>query len=85
MMQSRKLNVRRIFIGSFLTSLEMAGVSMTVMRVVEQEVLSYLDAPTSVTIWPKSVELNADYLAKVSFPMLNQEQNNSSTCMEKLS
>eukprot|EP00850_Spirogloea_muscicola_P009124 SM000050S17049 [mRNA] locus=s50:599048:605013:+ [translate_table: standard] len=43
--------VERVFVGSLMTSLDMAGISITVLKV-DDGVLQRLDAPTSAPAWP---------------------------------
>jgi phosphoenolpyruvate---glycerone phosphotransferase subunit DhaK len=45
-LESRGLRVKRSYVGEFITSLEMAGVSITV-TLLEDELLSLLDAPAA--------------------------------------
>ncbi|KAK7862877.1 hypothetical protein R5R35_011590 [Gryllus longicercus] len=48
-------SVPRAYSGTFLTSLEMAGFSITLLKVVSQEILKYLDAPTGAPGWPRTL------------------------------
>ncbi|XP_074555226.1 triokinase/FMN cyclase isoform X2 [Halichoeres trimaculatus] len=50
-LESRGVIVARVMSGSFMTSLEMAGVSLTLMKV-DQETLRLFDAKTSACAWP---------------------------------
>ncbi|KAG7256361.1 hypothetical protein CRUP_034792, partial [Coryphaenoides rupestris] len=50
-LEARGVTVARAMSGSFMTSLEMAGVSLTLMRV-DPEVLRLFDARTSAPAWP---------------------------------
>lgn len=50
-LETRGLVVARVMSGSFMTSLEMAGVSLTLMRT-NPEVLRLFDAKTSAPAWP---------------------------------
>lgn len=50
-LESRGVVVARAMSGSLMTSLEMAGVSLTLMRA-SQETLRLFDAKTSATAWP---------------------------------
>ncbi|XP_029310771.1 triokinase/FMN cyclase isoform X2 [Cottoperca gobio] len=50
-LESRGVVVARVMSGSFMTSLEMAGVSLTLMRA-DQETLRLFDAKTSAAAWP---------------------------------
>ncbi|KAL4630225.1 triokinase/FMN cyclase [Arapaima gigas] len=49
--EGRGLQVARVMSGSFMTSLEMTGMSLTVMRV-DQETLQLFDAKTMAPAWP---------------------------------
>jgi triose/dihydroxyacetone kinase / FAD-AMP lyase (cyclizing) len=52
-LQSRNLVVQRVYLGAFMTSLEMAGVSLSVLHL-DEERLHLLDAPTTVPAWPNA-------------------------------
>eukprot|EP00897_Mesotaenium_endlicherianum_P005163 jgi/Mesen1/4675/ME000241S03716 len=45
------LAVERVYAGSFMTSLDMAGMSLSVLKV-DEGILERLDAPTSAPAWP---------------------------------
>ncbi|CAA7400813.1 unnamed protein product [Spirodela intermedia] len=47
--------VERVYTGSFMTSLDMAGFSITVMKA-NAEILQRLDAPTKAPNWPVGVD-----------------------------
>jgi dihydroxyacetone kinase len=47
----RKIQVERAWSGTFLSALEMAGISLTVMRVDDQR-LAWLDAAAHTSAWP---------------------------------
>ncbi|NXA13688.1 TKFC cyclase, partial [Sapayoa aenigma] len=49
--ESRGIRVARALVGSFMTALEMAGVSLTLM-VVDEELLGLVDAKTTAMAWP---------------------------------
>ncbi|XP_020582856.1 putative 3,4-dihydroxy-2-butanone kinase [Phalaenopsis equestris] len=49
------LAVDRVYTGSFMTSLDMAGFSISIMRA-DRVILQRLDAPTKAPFWPVSVE-----------------------------
>ncbi|KAL8056425.1 hypothetical protein ABFX02_04G119100 [Erythranthe guttata] len=51
------LAVERVYTGSFMTSLDMAGFSVTVMKA-DQTILSRLDAPTKAPNWPVAADGN---------------------------
>jgi dihydroxyacetone kinase len=50
-LQRRELIMERVYSGTFLSSLDTAGVSLSVMRV-DEERLRYLDASTTAPAWP---------------------------------
>ncbi|KAM4537232.1 triokinase/FMN cyclase [Odontesthes bonariensis] len=50
-LESRGVVVARVMSGTFMTSLEMAGVSLTLMRA-DKETLRLFDAKTSAPAWP---------------------------------
>lgn len=49
--ENYKVAVRRIYVGQFFTSIEMAGFLVTVLRLTSPEVTGYLDAETTVQGW----------------------------------
>ncbi|PKU71854.1 putative 3,4-dihydroxy-2-butanone kinase [Dendrobium catenatum] len=49
------LAIDRVYTGSFMTSLDMAGLSISIMRA-DRIILQRLDAPTKAPFWPVSVE-----------------------------
>ncbi|MBV9759726.1 MAG: dihydroxyacetone kinase subunit DhaK [Acidobacteriaceae bacterium] len=51
---ARGLVVERIYAGTFMTSLDAAGVSISIL-LVNDERLKLLDAPTSAPAWPRTV------------------------------
>ncbi|KAK1287944.1 putative 3,4-dihydroxy-2-butanone kinase [Acorus calamus] len=51
------LIVDRVYTGSFMTSLDMAGFSISIMKV-GPEILQHLDAPTRAPFWPVGVSGN---------------------------
>jgi len=51
--RARGLRVERMWTGTFLTALDMAGFSLSALAV-DDELLGYLDAPTSASAWPTS-------------------------------
>jgi triose/dihydroxyacetone kinase / FAD-AMP lyase (cyclizing) len=52
-LESEGYTVERIFAGTFLSSLDMAGISITVLSL-NDERLRWLDAPTSAPAWPNA-------------------------------
>jgi dihydroxyacetone kinase len=53
-LRKRRLRVERVWIGNFLTALDMAGCSLSVLPV-DDELLDALDAPTTAPAWPATV------------------------------
>ncbi|XP_019326585.1 PREDICTED: triokinase/FMN cyclase [Aptenodytes forsteri] len=49
--QSRGICIARALVGSFMTALEMAGVSLTLMSV-DEELVGLIDAETTAMAWP---------------------------------
>jgi len=47
------LQVARLLSGSFMTALDMAGVSITILKLTDAS-LTLLDAPTTARLWPRS-------------------------------
>lgn len=50
-LESRGLEIERVYAGSFMTSLDATGVSLSILRV-DDDRLKRLDAPTSAPAWP---------------------------------
>ncbi|KAM6321790.1 triokinase/FMN cyclase [Podargus strigoides] len=50
-LESRGIRIARALVGSFMTALEMAGVSLTLM-VVDEELVGLIDAKTTAMAWP---------------------------------
>ncbi|KAK1287392.1 putative 3,4-dihydroxy-2-butanone kinase [Acorus calamus] len=61
------LAVDRVYTGSFLTSLDMAGFSISLMKA-DTEILQRLDAPTKAPYWPVGVNGNRPP-AKIPVPV----------------
>ncbi len=51
-LERRNVRVERVWCGTFLTALEMAGVSVTLLRIGSEEELQALDAPAQAMGWP---------------------------------
>lgn len=54
-LEARGLVVERVYCGTFLSALEMAGVSLSVLRVDDRR-LAFLDAPTDAPAWPNAAD-----------------------------
>ncbi|XP_014804246.1 PREDICTED: triokinase/FMN cyclase [Calidris pugnax] len=50
-LESRGVRIARALVGSFMTALEMAGVSLTLM-LVDEELVGLIDADTTAMAWP---------------------------------
>ncbi|XP_030324568.1 triokinase/FMN cyclase [Calypte anna] len=50
-LESRGVRISRALVGSFMTALEMAGVSLTLL-LVDEELVGLIDAPTTAMAWP---------------------------------
>ncbi|XP_030472923.1 putative 3,4-dihydroxy-2-butanone kinase [Syzygium oleosum] len=61
------LAVDRVYTGSFMTSLDMAGFSITIMKS-DESILQRLDAATKAPYWPVAVDGNRPP-AKIPIPM----------------
>ena len=53
-LSERGANVRRALVGTYVTSVNMAGVSLTLTKATDQ-ILELLDAPTEAPAWPRVV------------------------------
>ncbi|NWV72551.1 TKFC cyclase, partial [Dasyornis broadbenti] len=53
-LESRGVRIARALVGSFMTALEMAGVSLTLM-LVDEELVGLIDAETTATAWPNAL------------------------------
>lgn len=57
-LERRQLNVKRIMAGELITSFNMKGFSLTVLRLatdMSSTLLNLLDAPTDAFAWPKII------------------------------
>ncbi|KAK6153885.1 hypothetical protein DH2020_013524 [Rehmannia glutinosa] len=74
------LAVERVYTGSFMTSLDMAGFSITVMNI-EQTILNRLDAPTKAPNWPVGVD-GSHPPAKIPVPLppSHSKKNDETLC-----
>jgi len=64
----RNIAVERAWCGSFLTALEMAGCSLSLMRLDDRR-LARLDAPTGAAAWPSSVSGEISPLTGANAPV----------------
>ncbi|KAM6460208.1 triokinase/FMN cyclase isoform 2-T2 [Liasis olivaceus] len=56
-LESRGIHIARTLVGSFMTALEMAGVSLTILQV-DEELLTLLDSDTTAIAWSKPVRMS---------------------------
>ncbi|MDQ2945012.1 MAG: dihydroxyacetone kinase subunit DhaL, partial [Acidobacteriota bacterium] len=61
LLHSRGVVVERVYAGTFVSSLEAAGLSLSVMKV-DDERLRLLDAPTSAPAWPNVLAVSTGRL-----------------------
>ncbi|KAJ9591167.1 hypothetical protein L9F63_002284, partial [Diploptera punctata] len=47
--------VERVYAGIFASALESAGFSVTLLKINNQDIVNYLDAPTSASAWPRTL------------------------------
>src|SRR4051812_9006427 len=68
-LEHRGVQVDRMLCGTFVSSLDMAGVSLSLMKV-DDERLKLLDAPTSAPAWPRAYPVKPESVAArtVAFP-----------------
>lgn len=70
-LQTKKFNIIRCYVGSFMTSLEMAGVSITIYKP-NSLTLSFLDETTTATGWTPSQIINTTsniYKQQIPLPL----------------
>lgn len=66
--------VARLIVGPVVSSLDMNGISLTVLNVTElQEALPYIDAPVTSPFWPKVCNVEANKFAPVEQKTVAQE------------
>jgi len=81
-LERKKFTVERFYAGTFLSSLDMAGISISVLGI-NDAWLRWLDAPTSAPAWPKvskphshktEAQVTATVGTKLSFPIAKKVQ-----------
>ncbi len=77
-LESRGLKTERVYAGTFVSSLDMAGVSVSVLRL-DDDRLRRLDAPTSAPAWPNALTKrpespNTRIISSAKFNPLRSEQ-----------
>jgi len=64
-LRRRDVTVERVWAGNFLTALDMAGCSLSLLSV-DDELLAALDSPTTAPAWPRAVSLGGAVVAAPS-------------------
>lgn len=57
--------VVRLITGPVVSSLDMNGISLTVLNVTDLDVLAYIDLPVSSPFWPKVANVEAHKFAPI--------------------
>eukprot|EP00095_Tigriopus_kingsejongensis_P005830 snap_masked-scaffold425_size175135-processed-gene-0.8 protein:Tk05830 transcript:snap_masked-scaffold425_size175135-processed-gene-0.8-mRNA-1 annotation:"hypothetical protein BRAFLDRAFT_115040" len=52
--KARRWQINRLYVGPFMTALEMAGISITILNQDDGELLTHLDYPVSAPGWPRT-------------------------------
>ncbi|XP_027050132.1 triokinase/FMN cyclase-like isoform X3 [Pocillopora damicornis] len=85
--QGKEVKVDRVYVGSFMTSLEMAGVSITLLHLDKTRV-DCLDQSTTAPAWPRvSVSTNSGFMRIDKQPLeipMNAAEEKKETSSEKL-
>ncbi|XP_030609572.1 triokinase/FMN cyclase isoform X1 [Archocentrus centrarchus] len=72
-LESRGVVVARVMSGSFMTSLEMAGVSLTLMKA-DRETLRLFDAKTSAPAWPNLSSVSSSGRSYITEPLTTSKR-----------
>ncbi|MFL6448376.1 MAG: dihydroxyacetone kinase subunit DhaL [Bryobacteraceae bacterium] len=72
LLEGRGVQVERILSGTFVSSLDMAGVSLSLMRV-DDDRLKLLDAPTSAPAWPRIFAVKSESVSARTVPFAYAE------------
>nr|XP_056707969.1 triokinase/FMN cyclase [Euleptes europaea] len=59
-LENRGIHIARAFVGSFMTALEMAGVSLTLL-LVDDELLNLIDSETTAMAWPQHARASVSH------------------------
>jgi dihydroxyacetone kinase len=75
-LKTRGLNTARVFMGPQMTALEMAGISLSVLKVSSSDsnMLDYLDAPTTAPAWTPAAKLDQGAAADTVMPYSGEAQ-----------
>ena len=69
-LQKEEFSVERIYAGTFLSSLDMAGISISLLGV-NDEWLQFLDSPTTAPAWPNAVKQRPGQLKLQQAPVVS--------------
>ena len=58
LLELRHMVVERVYVGTFLSALEMPGVSISLLGEVDDRTLAFLDARTSAPAWPNAAAMS---------------------------
>uniref|UniRef100_A0A670HUA4 Triokinase/FMN cyclase n=1 Tax=Podarcis muralis TaxID=64176 RepID=A0A670HUA4_PODMU len=77
-LESRGIHIARVFVGSFMTALEMAGVSLTLL-LVDDELLTLIDSDTTAVAWsqPAKVHVSGQKRVRESVAPKEEEKEES--------
>ncbi|XP_053253033.1 triokinase/FMN cyclase isoform X3 [Podarcis raffonei] len=77
-LESRGIHIARVFVGSFMTALEMAGVSLTLL-LVDDELLTLIDSDTTAVAWsqPAKVHVSGQKRVRESVAPKEEEEDES--------
>ena len=76
-LESQGFLVERVYTGAFMTSLETAGISLSVLPVTPDR-LRYLDAETTAPAWPRTLPLRSKHLTYNLAPEAKQNPSHTS-------
>jgi triose/dihydroxyacetone kinase / FAD-AMP lyase (cyclizing) len=77
------VKVRRIFVGSYMTSFDMHGVSLTILNLTgHDELISLLDAPTNAPAWKSCDVWHSNDIVRPSLDQIQEVQVNETSASE---
>uniref|UniRef100_A0A670HSD4 Triokinase/FMN cyclase n=1 Tax=Podarcis muralis TaxID=64176 RepID=A0A670HSD4_PODMU len=72
-LESRGIHIARVFVGSFMTALEMAGVSLTLL-LVDDELLTLIDSDTTAVAWSQPAKVHVSGQKRVRESVAPKEE-----------
>lgn len=73
-LRQRNIKVERAYCGTFLTAIEMAGISLSILKA-DDALLDALDAPTNAIAWPASAgRINEKGINIIAAPLIVNEE-----------